>query len=239
MIDKESLKQFYFLGRAVDTEIGKLNFIRLKDYPEYAIHLNAIKMSKKEILRHYKKHNINGELDQLIFDLNRSSLFNIVNNILPDFSDSYHAILTKIVENQESLTKINAENFNKIRLIIMDMHCLSEEEISENEEIQEFNDISKMLKSDSQSELKDIVSCVAAFNGYDYEYIGNMTIYQLYLSYYRMAEIMNYNTSILFATVSPTTKLGDWSKYVDIYKTEDHHLSNEESNSLQKMFGSQ
>ncbi|MBD4895286.1 hypothetical protein GUF81_06180, partial [Xanthomonas citri pv. citri] len=91
-----------------------------------------------------------------------------------------------------------------LRKLILDMHCITEDKVVDNDELQEFHDISKSLKQqDSQSDLKDIVSCVAAFNGYTYEEISEMTMYQLYLSFYRMAEVMNYNTTTLFATVSP------------------------------------
>ncbi|MFK8370350.1 hypothetical protein ACI702_19390, partial [Bacillus velezensis] len=114
----------------------------------------------------------------------------------------------------------------------------TEEKIVENDELQEFHDLNNQLKlQDSQNDLKDIASCVAAFNGYTYQEVADMTIYQLYLSYYRMGEIMNYNTSALFATVSADVKIGDWNSHVDMYKEEKHHLSTADAKNLEQLFG--
>ncbi|MBS4747535.1 hypothetical protein [Bacillus altitudinis] len=231
-------KDFFFLGDSVMTEIGEISFIKLKDYPNYVHYLNAIKMSKKEIIREYEKLNEAENLNELIIELKRNSLFNIVNHILPDFSEAYHKVLEKIFVDKERLSEINPNNFNSLRKLVLDMHCLSEEKISTNEEIQEFDDLAKRLKQqDSHNDLKDIVSCVAAFNGYTYNEIADMTVYQLQLSFYRMAEIMNYNTTTLFATVSSEAKINDWSKSIDLYKEDSYHLNAKEAKNLEKLFG--
>lgn len=133
---------------------------------------------------------------------------------------------------------IGKHNFPRLRKLILDMHCINEDKVVDNDELQEFHDISKSLKQqDSQSDLKDIVSCVAAFNGYTYEEISEMTMYQLYLSFYRMAEVMNYNTTTLFATVSPDVKVSDWSSHINLYKEESYHLSTKDAKNIEQLFG--
>lgn len=231
-------KDFFFLGKPINTEIGELDFIRLKEYPDYISALNMMKMSKKEIIREHSKFNEDGSLDALIIELKKRSLFDIVHSLLPEFSEAYFKVLSRVVKDPESLQAIDKKIFNNIRKLIMDMHCLTEDKIIDNAELQEFHDISKTLKQqDSQNDLKDIASCVAAFNGYTYEEISEMTMYQLYLSYYRMSEVMNYNTSTLFATVSPDVKVGDWSNHVDLYKEETYHLDSKEAKNIEKLFG--
>ncbi|MEC5219929.1 hypothetical protein [Bacillus atrophaeus] len=231
-------KDFFFLGKPINTEIGELDFIRLKEYPDYISALNMMKMSKKEIIREHSKFNEDGSLDALIIELKKRSLFDIVHSLLPEFSEAYFKVLSRVVKDPESLQTIDKKIFNNIRKLILDMHCLTEDKIIDNEELQEFHDISKTLKQqDSQNDLKDIASCVAAFNGYTYEEISEMTMYQLYLSYYRMSEVMNYNTSTLFATVSPDVKVGDWSNHVDLYKEETYHLDSKEAKNIEKLFG--
>ncbi|MED1123316.1 hypothetical protein [Bacillus atrophaeus] len=231
-------KDFFFLGKPINTEIGELDFIRLKEYPDYISALNMMKMSKKEIIREHSKFNEDGSLDALIIELKKRSLFDIVHSLLPEFSEAYFKVLSRVVKDPESLQTIDKKIFNNIRKLILDMHCLTEDKIIDNAELQEFHDISKTLKQqDSQNDLKDIASCVAAFNGYTYEEISEMTMYQLYLSYYRMSEVMNYNTSTLFATVSPDVKVGDWSNHVDLYKEETYHLDSKEAKNIEKLFG--
>ncbi|WP_437132668.1 hypothetical protein [Bacillus atrophaeus] len=231
-------KDFFFLGKPINTEIGELDFIRLKEYPDYISALNMMKMSKKEIIREHSKFNEDGSLDALIIELKKRSLFDIVHSLLPEFSEAYFKVLSRVVKDTESLQTIDKKIFNNIRKLILDMHCLTEDKIIDNAELQEFHDISKTLKQqDSQNDLKDIASCVAAFNGYTYEEISEMTMYQLYLSYYRMSEVMNYNTSTLFATVSPDVKVGDWSNHVDLYKEETYHLDSKEAKNIEKLFG--
>ncbi|MFK8370449.1 hypothetical protein ACI702_19950, partial [Bacillus velezensis] len=63
------LKDFFFLGRPINTEVGAISFIHLRDYPEYISELNMMKMSKKEIIRNFSKINNDGSLNDLIIEL--------------------------------------------------------------------------------------------------------------------------------------------------------------------------
>ncbi|MCX2885991.1 hypothetical protein OQE43_16975 [Bacillus velezensis] len=232
------LKDFFFLGRPINTEVGAIDFIHLRDYPEYISELNMMKMSKKEIIRNFSKINNDGSLNDLIIELKKNSLFKIVHDYLPEFNQAYFKVFSKVFVDKESLHLIDQRAFNNVRKLILEMHCLTEEKIVDNDELQEFHDLNNQLKlQNSQNDLKDIASCVAAFNGYTYQEVANMTIYQLYLSYYRMGEIMNYNTSALFATVSTDVKIGDWNSHVDMYREEKHHLSTADAKNLEQLFG--
>ncbi len=44
------LKDFFFLGKPIQTEIGEIDFIRLKDYPLYTKELSMLRMNKKKVL---------------------------------------------------------------------------------------------------------------------------------------------------------------------------------------------
>ncbi|MEH6944818.1 hypothetical protein [Bacillus sp. JJ722] len=51
------------------------------------------------------------------------------------------------------------------------------------------------------------------------------------MTYYRIGHIKNYDTSTLFATVSPPKlKIDSWSKHIDIFADEKHFITKEEFN---------
>ncbi|ULN54907.1 hypothetical protein [Bacillus subtilis] len=232
------LKDFFFLGKPIQTEIGEIDFIRLKDYPLYTKELSMLRMNKKSLIKEYSRFNEDGSLDPFIIEMKKRDLYEIVHSVLPDFHEAYFKVFSKVLINKDSLSLIGTHNFPRLRKLILDMHCITEDKVVDNDELQEFHDISKSLKQqDSQSDLKDIVSCVAAFNGYTYEEISEMTMYQLYLSFYRMAEVMNYNTTTLFATVSPDVKVSDWSSHINLYKEESYHLSTKDAKNIEQLFG--
>src|SRR5699024_5262698 len=86
---------------------------------------------------------------------------------------------------------------------------------------------SKRMK-DNGTDFATIVTSVAAIGGKSYEQINDMTVYQLYMEFQRLAQKISYDTSILFATVAEKVKIDGWNKEIDMFEEEKHALSRSE-----------
>lgn len=226
----KDIKEFYILGNPIETEIGKCEFLKVKEYPDYFFDLQNLSMSKDEIIYQYNAINKTGELTELIDELKKVSLYEIVTHI-PNFKQSYYRLFSKVFETEENIKLINNDNFPYVRKLIMGMNFQKEDLINPNPEIQRAIERSRRVKSQEQGQLKfaDIVSSVVGFNGLSYKDINEFTIYQLYMTYFRIAQIKNYDTTTLFATVSSEKiKIESWSKHIDPFEEEKHFVSQSE-----------
>lgn len=236
----KDIKEFYILGEPIETEIGSCEFLKVKEYPDYFFDLQTLSMGKDEIIHKFIEMNKSGDMDDLIDELKKSSLYEIVTHI-SNFKDSYYRLLLKVFETEESIKLINNNNFDYIRGLIMDMNFQKEDKINPNPEIQRAIERSRRVKAQEREQLKfaDIISSVVGFNGLSYKDINEFTIYQLYMTYFRIAQIKNYDTSTLFATVSSEKiKIESWSKHIDPFEEEDHGLSKDQVKQKSKnLFG--
>lgn len=226
----KDIPEFYILGLPIETEIGLVDFIKVKEYPDYYQELHLFSMSKEELIYRLSEVNKNGSLNELIELIKPLSLFQI-STMLPDLANAYYKIFTRVFNSEDSLSKINESNFDYYRKLIMRMNVLKEEKINPNPEIQRAIERSKRLKvaEGDRITFADIVSSVVGYNGLSYKDINEFTLYQLYMTYYRIANIKNYDTSTLFATVSAEKiNIESWSKHIDLFEEEQHAFTVEQ-----------
>jgi hypothetical protein len=233
----KDIKEFYILGLPIDTEIGQCEFIKVKEYPDYFADLQIMSLNKLHIIYKYHEINKNHEFDDVIKELEKLTLFEIVTGI-PEIQMAYYRVFLKVFDNEEALYKINNQNFDYYRKLIMDMNCVKEEVINPNPEIQRFIEKSKRVKQQESEPLTfaDIVSSVVGYNGLSYRDINEMTVYQLYMTFHRIAQIKGYDTSTLFATVSTEKiKIESWCKHINLFEEEKHAI---EYNTFKQTTGS-
>lgn len=226
----KDIKEFYILGLPIDTPIGKCNFLRVKDYPDFFMDLQVVALTKNHIISKYNELNKKGELSEFIQQLHKVSLFEIATNI-SEIADSYERLFSKLFNDPTILEKVNGENFEYYRQLVMTMNCLKDEKVNPNPEIQRAIERSKRVKDREGEKLEfaDIVTSVVGYNGLTYEAINNFSIYQLYMTYHRIAQFKNYDTSTLFATVSADKiNIESWSKHINLFEEENHSISHDE-----------
>lgn len=231
------LRDFYILGLPIETSIGECHFIKIKDYYKFAQYLNLVRMSRDEIA--YSLFSANQTESSK--EVKKLTLFEVVTQ-LPLFTEAYHKVLSKMFNDEGILEKVTHENFTEIRKLILDMNLLKEEKINPNPIIQKAIERSKRLKSLESSELNltNMISSIVAFGSSDYEKIVNWTIYQVYMTFLRIALLKKYDTSTLFATVDPdhAKNIEDWSKDIEIFEDDNHTLSKKEAENISKMISS-
>lgn len=220
-----NIQEFYILGLPIETDIGECNFIKVRDYPDYFNDLQIISLSKDHLIYKYSQLNKDSSLNDLIQELHKLNLYEIATG-LPELQQSYYRVFTKVFGNEDTLTFINEDNFDYFRKLIMTMNCLKEEKINPNPEIQRALERSRRVKSQEGEKLTfaDMCSSVVGYNGLTYQNINEFTIYQLYMTYYRIAQIKNYDTTTLFKTVSNDVKIDSWSKHINLFEEESHFV---------------
>ena len=220
--------EFFILGNPIETEIGNAQFIKVKDYPDIYSDLNILSASKFHFLHNFLSSNqANNEQKEWI---ERASLYEIVSSV-PDISYSYYRVFAKVFDVDNAIERVNSENFNYYRALIMKMNCMKEEKINPNPEIQRAIERSKRVKAQEGGKLTftDIVTSIVGYNGLTYESINDFTIYQLYQTFHRIGQIKNYDTSTLFATVSSEKiNIESWNKHIDLYEEESHFVSEQQ-----------
>jgi hypothetical protein len=225
----KNIKEFYILGLPIDTEIGQCEFIKVKDYPDYFADLQIMSLNKLNIIYKYHEINKNHEYDDVIQELEKLNLFEIVVRI-PEIQIAYYNVFLKVFGNEEVLQNINSQNFEYYRKLVMEMNCVKEEIINPNPEIQRFIEKSKRVKQQESEPMSfsDIVSSVVGYNGLSYKDINEMTIYQLYMTFHRIARIKGYDTAVLFKTVQEkfkeNIKVEEWCKHIDLFEEEKHTI---------------
>jgi hypothetical protein len=236
-----NLKEFYIIGEPIDTPIGKCEFIRIKDYPTYFMDLQIMSWSKREILFKYLDSSKDDSIREFIEELKKLTLYQIAFNI-PEIKQAYFNVFLKVFGDTEIVDKITDENFADFRSLILSMNCQKEEVISANPEIQAAIERSKRVKAleSGKLEFADISSSiVVSSGGINYRDLADMTIYQFYMTYHRIAQFKNYDTSTLFATVSSEkSNIESWSKHIDLFEDENHSISKDEmNNKTNSLFG--
>lgn len=226
----KDIKEFYILGEPIETEVGLCSFIKVREYPDFFFDLQTIALNKANIIYSYQKINKNGQLNEIVELLYKLSLYEIIRE-LPELNDSYVRVFSKVFGSADNLHLINAETFNYYRQLIMDMNNIKEEKVNPNPEIQRAIERSRRVKQHEGDKLEfsDIVTSIVGFNGLTYKDVNEMTLYQLYMTFQRIAQIKGYDTSTLFATVSADkVQIDSWCKHISLNFEEQHSISHDE-----------
>ena len=115
-------------------------------------------------------------------------------------------------KNQDKI--INNNNYEEIRKIIMEQNLLFEEKIYKDPLVQKWARKALEAKQKGNNITDEtMVTIISVISGKSYEEIANMTLYQYKAEFYRIMAIMNYETSVIFATVAGSE--GQMPHYTD------------------------
>lgn len=221
------IKDFYILGLPIDTEIGQCNFIKVKEYPDIAMLLNHLLITKQHIINIYLEY---PEKKNILEHIKNISLYQIIKESI-DVLPVYKYVFDFLFRDTNVFDRVTEETFDYYRYLILGMNGLKEEIINPNPEIQKWIEKSIRYKASLQDPLyfEDQVSSVVGFNGITYDDVNEMTLYQLAVTFQRIARIKNYDTTMLFKTVS-TEKMDveQWFGHIDLLKEESHGIAKEE-----------
>lgn len=220
------IESFFILGNSVETELGKIDFLKVKDYPTFFEHLVIVSFNKYRVAYNLAENDKSKDIQSLIESYQDKTLYDLVSE-MPELQIAYSQLFLHLFEDEDILSKVNRENFEDIRHLIMRMNYIRENKASSNPELQKWKDRSQRAKQDEDApNFADVVSSVAAFSSKSFEMINEMTLYQLYYLFHSIGNFKAYDTSTLFATVSSEKiDIQSWCKHIELYEEDDHSIS--------------
>lgn len=231
----------YLFGEPQDFAMGDGETVKVRflSYKEYLINMGYLSLMNQDVLHIYYQYQKvldikDKKIQEALETLKNDRLFNIVSGNA-EFASSYLKIFATVldmhseIEVESALTRLfeDEQLFIKMRELVLDMQMLVADEVSPNPEIQKGIEISRKIKSSGKDSptFADIVSSIVAGTSNSFTEVCNMTVIQVYSLFYRIGAFKNYDTSTLFATVSPDISIESWNKKIDMYETNGSTIS--------------
>jgi|SRR5690625_1900805 len=231
-----NIREFYIFAQPVKTDIGHIDFIKVKDFPLLFNDLQVMSMGKWEIIHRYRDANKDRSLDDFIKRLEGQSLYEIVTD-MQSFLFSYQNVFNYVFRDETSIEHIDEGNFESIRRLILDMNNVIEPASSPVYEVHKALERSRRVKNleGSKVSLDDMFTSIVVATGVSYlEIQEEWTVYQFFATYYRVRQFKEFDVSTLFATVSEKAKVKAWNEHIDMFESESHSMTESE---FQKQVG--
>jgi hypothetical protein len=213
----QDIRELYILGQPIQTNIGKLHFIKVKDYHRLIQYIPYLDIEKQDIVRAISK--IDKDVADSIKDVPFLVLIKELREVL-DVYDKYEEMFLFLFKDDVFDKIENEEDFNYYKDLIRKMNNLPHEEKNPNPEIQYFNDLKKQLekqRSNGGLTFEAIYTSVWTALG---QCPDNMTIYQMYAMFGRVGQFKNFDTTTLYNTVSDQVKIDPWYKHISLMEEE-------------------
>lgn len=225
-----NMDELYILEQPIETEIGLLYPILVRDYRKFAQFNGLISLDKNAIVNNFKELANQDNKFKPLLDLSKElHLFEFVKAFSgEEFSDSFlydlyyqYKELFKFCFKNDVFDLIkNNEEFDKYISLIRDVNGIEYDPTSPNPEVER----RKELKRKLESMKKDNISFESIFTSVCVglkklpSEVNTMSIYSFDKIFQRIGQFKNYDTSTLFATVSQDVKIDEWYKSTDIKK---------------------
>jgi len=222
-----NIPELYILGKPIDTDIGKLYFIKIKDYDELLERLNILLLEKNDLINIFKEISIREPVYNFFLDyLNENSLFDFlclfkkdeVKEIwLVEFYNKFKELFEFCFkEDVFDLIKTN-EEFENYRELIKTINCVDVEKPNPNPEIERRNQLRKLLQQEQKITFESMFTSIEVLTGRD---PNEMTIYRFNKLFDRVAQVKNYDSATLLFTAYKDVKVEPWYKEITVEKKE-------------------
>ncbi len=218
----QNIKELYFLCSPIDCEIGKLHFIKVSEYDEFLNYIPLLNLQKFEVLQMiHPEYKATFEKMQFI-------------DIIRFFSGNEYELyqgyrqLFEFCFKEDVFEQIKSdEEFEAYRTLIRKINFVSFDPPNQNPEIERFNSLKKMYAQKNHDALtfEAMYSSVWVATGCR---PADLTIYELNMLFNRICMFKNYDTSILFKTVTNEVTIDAWYKQMEL--TQDQTTLEEFSN---------
>jgi hypothetical protein len=217
----ENYKELYILGQPINTKIGQIHFIKVEEYCQLLQFIPYLELEKFDVI-----NTISSKIPEVKSFFKDKEYIAIIHE-LKEYYELYNVYkqLFILCFKEDVFDKITTdEEFDMYRNLIRKMNCISHEERNPNPEIQYFNDLKKIYNKRKGEPLtfESMITSVwveAKKDPFD------LTIYQLHALFNRITQMKNYDTTILYSTVSSEVKVDLWYKHIDMFKDEEKELT--------------
>jgi len=215
----DNIKEFYIIGDPIDTRIGKLYPVTVKEYPYFIKHIGTLQFDKRDLLFYLSGMVSQNEEMRPIFDLaNSIPLFNFITyfadesykgSFLYELYEQYKALFSFCFRKDVFDMIQDNEEFDYFINLIIDFNDLSREKVSHNPELARFDRLKQKLnelKGESITFEAMYTSVLLSSNTHPNE----MTLYQFNKAFDRIMQYKDNDTTTLFATVSDKVDIVPW-----------------------------
>lgn len=213
----ENFKELYFLGLPIETEIGTIHFLKIKDYHKLLKYIPYLNLEKSDLIELIAK--TDKEIAKTISEMQFVDIIKELKTVLEIYANLQELFFLCFQENVfKNIT--TDEQFEYYKNLIRDMNCINYEKKNPNPEIQRFIDYRKLYdkqKMNCEVSLESMVTSVWLAISSD---VMELTIYQMYALFNRLTQFKNYDTTVLYSSVSGDVKIDPWYKHVSMTKND-------------------
>lgn len=207
----ENYKELYILCEPLQTPIGQIKFLKVKDYPTLLEYVPYLKLQKFEVIEKIaerSKEQANYFSEKPFID------------IIHELSTTYelevaYIELFKLCFGEDVFYLVTTdEELEYYRDLIKEMNCLTYEKKNPNPEIEYFNELKRLMNQQKGSGItfKSIYTSVWLKT---HERPSNMYIYEMYALFDRIMHFKNHDMTVLYSSVSSEVKVEPWYKSTD------------------------
>jgi hypothetical protein len=214
----ENIRELYILGRPIETELGIIHFVKVKDYTSIIKYIPYLQLQKFEILDAIAK--MNKDIAEDLKDVPFIDMIRELKDVFEVYNMFEELFLFLFKDNVFDYIETD-EQFEYYKKLIHEMNCIPIEEKNPNPEIQYFINLKKQLerqRSKGGITFESIYTSVWATTGKE---PLDMTIYSMYALFGRIGQFKNFDTTTLYNSVSGEVPIEPWFKHIDLMNSDE------------------
>lgn len=216
-------KELWILENPIETKISNLKFIKVKEYEKLLLLSSILQIDKQKSIQ-FIKDNYNNipEIDQVVESLNISPFIQIIKEVQwLGLYDGYTSLFDFCSENKGCFDLIESDEELKFYVdLIKEMNCIEFEKENPNPELAYYDRLERIAREKKGEVItfKSMITNVGLWMGRD---VLDISIYSLHEYFNAIATNKNYDTAILYQTVSTEQlQIVPWYADMTIKKTQ-------------------
>ncbi|EGQ4384390.1 hypothetical protein EGV54_04695 [Staphylococcus pseudintermedius] len=243
MLDANVIADKVILGLPVNTPYGEFKPFSIEEYMKRVSSISILSYGKKKLLAELgkayqlaNKEVTDEKVHEMLKELYELPLFYLLKEYFSEYLQHYIIILRftlfykfdeqnetdeekNLTEVRDFLFGLTDEEFDEIRKILMTLNNQTEKIAFLNPKIQRGQDKKELYftgNTDDSPNLSTMITTCVTYSGIDFSVISKWNAFQLQHAFQRIAYLINYETTRLFATVVTDVDIENWTKNIDL-----------------------
>ncbi|WP_274316417.1 hypothetical protein [Staphylococcus hyicus] len=244
MLDANIIADRAVLGLPIDTPYGEFKPMSIEEYMRRVQSIAVLSYGKKKLLaelgKAYKSKNpqsTDKEIHEMLKKLYELPFLQLMSEYFTDYLIHYIILLRFclfynlnpdndkekedecLLKVREFIINLSNEDFDEIRKILMTLNNQTEKIAFLNPKIQRGQDKKEKYfsgGSDDAPNLSTMITTCVTYSGIDFSIVSKWNAFQLQHAFQRIAQLISYETSRLFATVATDVEIESWTKNISL-----------------------
>ena len=244
MIDMKDKKHKYILEKRIRTGIGYFYPITVGEHDIFEEVAGVASLDRVSLINHFESLTQDNSQFQPFLDVAKElDMFHFIRFCgIPEYEGSFLSALNKqYVDLIKFCTRCNNdivfelietdEEFQEYINLIREMNGIPYEETSPNPEVERRNQLARKLASmkNENIDFESMFTSVCIGLKKLPSEVNGISLYSFYKLFGRIGQFKNYDTSVIFATVSTEAKIEPWYKS-DVVSKKENYITEEQLN---------